>query len=100
MYNMQTQEFAHRMRHFILHQMPFLSSRIHRPPNPENSGDDPSAPQSYMDQGRVPVEWSWSDAEHRLKTAYEEDGIMGWAEAALRELEAEGELERSRRGHA
>ena len=80
--------------------MPFLSSRIHRSPDLENSEDDPNAPQLHVNQESGAVEWSWPDAEHRLKAAYEEGGIMGWAEAALRELEAEGEMERSKRGHA
>ncbi|KAH9830098.1 uncharacterized protein C8Q71DRAFT_799483 [Rhodofomes roseus] len=93
-----TQEFAHRMRFFIMHRMPFLSSRIHRPPNPENSGDGSEVPRLRVDQGSGTIEWTWPDAERRLKTAYEEGGFMGWAEAALQEIEAEGELERSKRG--
>lgn len=87
------------MRYFILHRMPFLSSRIHRPPDTGDASEDPDIPRLYVEKSSGVVEWSWPDAEHRLKTAYEESGIMGWAEAALREVEMEGELERSKRGH-
>ena len=66
----------------------------------EDGSDELDTPRFHANQGSGTVEWSWPDAEHRLKMAYEEGGIMGWAEAALRELEAEGELERSKRGHA
>ncbi|KZT66604.1 hypothetical protein DAEQUDRAFT_674700 [Daedalea quercina L-15889] len=95
-----TQEFAHRMRSFILRRMSFLSSRIHRPPDPEDGGNDSGTPRLHVNQTAGTVGWSWPDAEQRLKAAYEEGGIMGWAEAAIRELEAEGEFERSKRGHA
>lgn len=85
------------MRQFIMYRMPFLSSRIHRPPDTEDGSD---APRLQVNENSGAIVWSWTDAEHRLKAAYEEGGIMGWAEAAHRELEMEGELERSKRGHA
>ena len=43
------------------------------------------------------VEWDWSAAEDRLRNAFDRDGFSGWAEAAMRELEAEGALERAKR---
>lgn len=74
-----------------------LSSRIHR--IPENEGEDEGRQlvQTLLD-GVDPV-WKWEDAENRLRAAYDKDGFSGWAEAALKELEAEGELERLKREH-
>ena len=43
-------------------------------------------------------EWTWAAAEDRLRDAFEEGGIVAWAECALRELEAEVHQERRRRG--
>ncbi|KAI0360248.1 hypothetical protein OH77DRAFT_1418120 [Trametes cingulata] len=102
-----TQEFADRMRSAILTRMPVLSARIHRAPAPEE--DEPlaleeapattPAPESFtLSQAEI-EEWSWPAAERRLKDAFEKEGFSGWAAAALRELEAEGRLERSKRGH-
>jgi hypothetical protein len=42
-------------------------------------------------------EWNWPAAQARLVAAYERGGIARFAEAAVRELEAELELERRRR---
>ncbi|KAI0646698.1 hypothetical protein C8Q79DRAFT_1010285 [Trametes meyenii] len=98
-----TQEFADRMRLTILNYMPILSSRIHRPPAPED--DDASASSEPGSDSRLSLsdtdveEWTWSAAEQRLKEAFDKDGFSGWAAAMLRELEAEGRLERSKRGH-
>lgn len=41
--------------------------------------------------------WNWLDAEKRLQRAYEEGGFPLWAQTALREMEAEAHLERSKR---
>ena len=49
---------------------------------------------------RDDMEWTWPDAEKRLKAAYEADGFSGWAQAALQELESEGNAERKKRGQA
>ncbi|RPD55607.1 hypothetical protein L226DRAFT_511716 [Lentinus tigrinus ALCF2SS1-7] len=99
-----TQEFADRMRLAILSRMPVLSARIHRPPAPED-GDALLPPEpvvtaepelASLDAGE---EWTWAAAESRLKEAFDKHGFYGWAAAAMRELEAEGRLERSKRGH-
>ncbi|KAJ8481265.1 hypothetical protein ONZ51_g6101 [Trametes cubensis] len=103
-----TQEFADRMRSAILDRMPLLSARIHRTPAPEDEAIiDMSEPDSSDIVPSPPplspaeVEgWTWSAAEQRLKEAFDKDGFSGWAAAALRELEAEGRLERAKRGHA
>ncbi|KAI0654831.1 hypothetical protein C8Q70DRAFT_895353, partial [Cubamyces menziesii] len=102
-----TQEFADRMRSAILDRMPLLSARIHRTPAPEDEAIiDMSEPDSSDIVPSPPplspaeVEgWTWSAAEQRLKEAFDKDGFSGWAAAALRELEAEGRLERAKRGH-
>ncbi|KAI0938365.1 hypothetical protein AcV5_000061 [Taiwanofungus camphoratus] len=98
-----TKEFADRMRLLIVTKMAFLSSRIHRPPGPEDEHIEgnatsvtPRSPSLRSAAGARGVEWSWPDAEQRLKAAFERDGFMGWAEAALRELEAEHEAERAK----
>ncbi|KAH9848974.1 hypothetical protein C2E23DRAFT_403601 [Lenzites betulinus] len=101
-----TQEFADRMRLAILSRMPSLSARIHRPPAPED--DDPTAlsekpaeaPSISISLSQSEVEdWTWPAAEKRLRDAFEKDGFSGWAAALLGELEAEGRLERTKRGH-
>ncbi|KAL7283902.1 hypothetical protein ACG7TL_001174 [Trametes sanguinea] len=101
-----TQEFADRMRKAILRRMPGLSARIHRAPEPEDGADiimnEPLQDAAPSSMPLTPVEleqWTWTAAERRLKEAFEKDGFSGWAAAALRELEAEGHLERTKRGH-
>ncbi|KAI8971316.1 hypothetical protein BD414DRAFT_500920 [Trametes punicea] len=101
-----TQEFADRMRLAILKRMPVLSARIHRPPNPEDGAASvPIEPVADQALSPPPIpqedleEWTWPAAERRLKEAFERDGFSGWAAAVLRELEAEGRLERAKRGH-
>ena len=83
------------MRNGVLRNMPLLSSRIHRPPDAtDHPKDGPSlAPNPQGDD----IEWDWSAAEDRLRNAFDKDGFSGWAEAAMRELEAEGALERAKR---
>ncbi|KAI0777813.1 hypothetical protein BD413DRAFT_519828 [Trametes elegans] len=101
-----TQEFADRMRVAVLNRLPALSARIHRPPAPDE-GDLATLSESLSDPTTTSLslshtdaeDWNWPEAERRLKEAFEKDGFTGWAAAALRELEAEGRLERSKRGH-
>lgn len=78
-----------------MEKVPMLSSRIHRPP--ESEGDDEAGQQVQMPLNSIDHAWKWEDAEQRLRAAYDKDGFSGWAETALKELEAEGELERLRR---
>jgi len=79
-----------------MEKVPMLSSRIHRPP--ESEGDEDGQMVRGLLDGVDPA-WKWEDAEKRLSAAYDKDGFSGWAGAALKELEAEGELERLRREH-
>ena len=95
--HLQTQEFADRMRTGILAYMPVLSSRIHRTPDVEDGDVLLPPPSSSLTEGE---EWSWPAAEQRLKEAFDKYGFYGWAATAMQEMEAEGRLERSKRGHA
>jgi hypothetical protein len=86
-----------RVRKEMDERLPALTRRIHRSfhtPIPTlDDGTTPSAPEDKVD-------WSWTDAERRLTDAYERDGLGGWARTAMREMEAEGAVERARRGHS
>ena len=79
-----------------MEKIPMLSSRIHQTPESEDDGEAEQV-QTVLDG--ADSAWKWEDAEKRLRAAYDKDGFYGWAEAVLRELEAEGELERLRREH-
>lgn len=68
-----------------------ISSRIHR----RDDGVEQQV-QTVLGGG-VDTTWTWEDAETRLRDAYDKNGLSGWAEAALNELEVEGEQERLRR---
>ncbi|KAA1477440.1 hypothetical protein DENSPDRAFT_828761 [Dentipellis sp. KUC8613] len=102
-----TKEFAARMRYTLLTSMPFLASRIHRPPSSEPL--PPTSPFSSPDTSEAPSAssatspemsepWSWSAAQARLSKAYEAGGIAGWMEAAAVEMEMEADIERRKRG--
>lgn len=80
-----------------MEKIPMLSSRIHRPPEGEDDGEAGQQIQTLLDG--ADSAWKWEDAEERLGAAYDKDRFSGWAEAALKELEVEGELERLRREH-
>lgn len=94
------------MRSVVLTRLPRLSERIYRASTSEDP--DAVAPSPFVspdtkvvpneDTGRM--EWSWPDAEKRLTTAFEHGGFSGWAAGVLQELEAEGEIERKKRGHS
>ncbi|KAJ3005074.1 hypothetical protein NUW54_g4506 [Trametes sanguinea] len=103
-----TQEFADKMRMAVLRRMPGLSARIHRAPEPEDGAEIVLSEPRPNPNVALPVpplspeeveKWTWTAAERRLKEAFDRDGFYGWAAAALRELEAEGHLERTKRGH-
>lgn len=87
------------MRHVLLTRMPILSARIHRPPETED-GDSllpPDLPPLSVTDAAE--EWTWPAAEQRLRAAFDKDGFYGWAAAVMQELEAEGRIERAKRGH-
>lgn len=73
--------------------IPELTARIHRPPETEDErrGVHLAVPPGLEEQ------WSWEEAEVRLKRAYDEGGFPLWAQTALREMEAEVRVERIRR---
>lgn len=84
------------MRKILTEKVPILSSRIHRLVESEVDGEVGQQVQTVQGGG-VDSAWTWEDAETRLKVAYEKNGFSGWAETAMKELEAEGELERLKR---
>ena len=84
------------MRKILTEKMPILSSRIHRLVGSEADGEAGQQVQTVQ-EGGIDSTWTWEDAEMRLRAAYEKNGFSGWAEAAMKELEAEGELERLKR---
>ncbi|EED78505.1 predicted protein [Postia placenta Mad-698-R] len=101
-----TQEFADRMRSFVLARMPMLSSRIHRALQAEDHSEEfvnSSAATTHLHGApgsSNTLQWSWPEAEERLRVAYDSGGVYTWAEAVLHELETEGQVERVKRGHA
>ena len=90
----QTAEFAQTMRRIIATHMPVFSSRLLRETEEEDGifhiTSDGTAEQDAQN-------WAWPDAEKRLQAAFEKNGFSGWAEAAVRELEAERKLEQRKR---
>ncbi|KAJ8472765.1 hypothetical protein ONZ45_g16542 [Pleurotus djamor] len=93
-----TEEFACRMRDIVLEKLPSLSERIHRSLEPHDHPDAPQVdPTQANSLANEAANWNWPDAEQRLRTVYDKDGIGAWGEAALQELEAEGRLEREKR---
>jgi len=89
-----TQEFAQLMRSAVLTRLPRLSARIHRP---SETGDNPSDIVPILPSSSSEP-WTWTDAEERLKKAFDEGGLPAWGEAAIAEVEAEGHAERLKRG--
>ncbi|KAJ7596052.1 hypothetical protein C8J56DRAFT_394264 [Mycena floridula] len=83
------QQFGDRMRAIIIPRIPDLSSRIHKALDP--SSDPTLSPPVNVEN------WNWPDAEKRLNDIYEKEGAIAWAEAALREAEAEVQIEKKRR---
>ncbi|KAH9930439.1 uncharacterized protein BXZ73DRAFT_77884 [Epithele typhae] len=88
-------EFADKMREAVTTRMPLLTSRIHRSPEAEDGDVLLPFPDSH-DPSHADKEWTWPDAEKRLREVFDTHGFYGWAAAAMRELEAEDRLERSR----
>ncbi len=79
--------------------MPNLSARIHRLLEAED-GDSllpPDLPPLSIED--TAEGWTWSAAEQRLREAFDKDGFSGWISAVMQELEAEGRIERAKRGH-
>ncbi|TFK33645.1 hypothetical protein BDQ12DRAFT_738659 [Crucibulum laeve] len=95
-------DFGQRMRAIMWATLPSLSARIHRSPETQeehqalrlalSSGMDSVTSSSVIDDS-----WTWEEAEKRLQKAYDEGGFPLWMQAALREMEAEVEVERRKR---
>ncbi|KDR80684.1 hypothetical protein GALMADRAFT_241065 [Galerina marginata CBS 339.88] len=86
-------EFGQRMRAALWSSAPTLTSRILRPPQTDKERQDIHLVTAFG----VQEEWSWDQAEKRMERAYEEGGLPLWAQAALREVEAEARVERAKR---
>jgi len=84
-------EFGQKMRSIFQTTVPGLRSRLYRPPETDDDRYE------LQTQAAIEQDWSWEEAEERLKKAYEEGGITDWAQTALRELEAEARVERTKR---
>ena len=78
-----------------MEKIPMLSSRIYRILGEEDGHETGEQVQAPLDD--IDSAWRWEDAESRLRAAYDKEGFSGWAEAALKELEVEGESERLKR---
>lgn len=80
--------------------MPLLTAKIYRRPTSRDSvPGDPvllaaSAPQH---ESFTPTTFDHDAAEQRLAEAFDKGGLDAWTEIAARELEAEIEVERSRK---
>ena len=79
------------MRSIFQTTVPGLRSRLYRPPETDDDRYE------LQTQAAIEQDWSWEEAEERLKKAYEAGGITDWAQTALRELEAEARVERTKR---
>jgi len=84
------------MRSIFQTAVPGLRSRLFRPPETDDEWYEIQT-QGVTSSSVVEREWTWEEAEERLKNAYEQGGITSWAQTALRELEAEVQVERSKR---
>ena len=78
--------------------MPVLSSRIYRPASVSDEAPRSTIGRENRAEAVEAHGWTWDAAEDRLRAAYDRGGVGEWAECALRELEAEEKLERTRRG--
>lgn len=84
------------MRSIIQTTLPGFRSRLYRPPETDDEHYDIQT-QGVTCPAAIAPDWNWEEAEERLKKAYEEGGITVWAQTALRELEAEAIVERTKR---
>ncbi|KAJ3563139.1 hypothetical protein NP233_g9137 [Leucocoprinus birnbaumii] len=88
-------DFARLMRFWTDQNLRPITDRIHRPP--ENEEERKTALEIAAFGMGEDEEWTWEEAEKRMKKAYEEGGFSLWGQVALRELEAEARVERARR---
>ena len=88
----KTQEFADLARRTIRTKMPALLSRMHRPT--DLTEDDL---QLMHDSSEADSQWSWLEAEVRMRAAFAEGGFSKWIQVAMSELEREANAERLKR---
>jgi len=82
-------EFGDQMRLLVSTRMPVLYARIHKALRPEEI----SSPSLCSAEDTVPSshrsKWTWSEAEERLRAAFDKGGLEEWARAAAVETEQE-----------
>lgn len=81
------------MRSLLWSIWPSLSNSIHRGPE----GEEEQQESLRVAPRGVDENWNVEASETRLTRAYQEGGVSLWAQAALRELEAEARVERAKR---
>ncbi|KAJ7102572.1 hypothetical protein B0H15DRAFT_815230 [Mycena belliarum] len=81
-------EFGAKMRLAIMQRMPLLAQRM-------RSALQPPTPVDAHTALVVPTDrpWDSDEAEVRLAAAFDNGGLGAWADAAVREVEAEAQLE-------
>ncbi|KAF9444729.1 hypothetical protein P691DRAFT_806943 [Macrolepiota fuliginosa MF-IS2] len=87
-------DFARRMRYWTNKYLGGITDRIHRAPESE---EERRAALDVAPFGVGAEEWTWDDAEKRLRQAYDQGGFTLWAQVALREVETEARAERAKR---
>jgi len=107
---LQTQEFASRIHAKLWEKMPVLMFRMHRRHNSDafplhsplsatgSRDTSEGTTRAGPDANDTEEHRSWPAAQTRLATAFERDGLSGWADAMAREVETEAAIERCRRG--
>ncbi|KAJ7451091.1 hypothetical protein FB451DRAFT_1409991 [Mycena latifolia] len=80
------EDFGAKMRLAVMDRMPLLAQRMRNALRPAAPAEDREAPSPDRP-------WDWDDAQARLTEAYDKGGLGAWADAAVREVEAEAQLE-------
>ncbi|KAF8546856.1 hypothetical protein OG21DRAFT_1501810 [Imleria badia] len=94
-------EFATRMRTWVSQSMPLLTAEIYRRPTSQDSVlDVPVLIAAQHRSSTLMTTFDHDAAEQRLADACDRGGFGAWAEAAAWELEAETEVENTRRASA
>jgi hypothetical protein len=81
------------MRELLLKHVPILSRKLYGSQDAVIAATDTDGVASSSS-----TNWTWSEAEDRLREAFDKGGFPAWAEAAMKEMEAEGQVERRKRG--
>lgn len=99
-YRPQTTEFAARMRTIVSQSMPILTAKIYRRPTSLDSVPDDPVLFAASHLPSTSETFGHDAAQQRLADAFDKGSFDAWAETAVRELEAEIEVERTRQSTA